>query len=353
MLVVVPLAVLVGDVARAAEHDHEPACGSSCRTRAFALIRPLLLRPQVVMRGSPERSSDINPPHENPFDRDLRRVEALVVRAARLAVLGDRPGDVGEQRLPIPMSEPAQASGAARRAVRDDEVSVRGDLAHRRRVRLSVLRAAALSPDEDRILLGAPEVRGPEDGASLDPGVGVRLDDHLVRSGARSGPARAFDAVQVPDCSRPSRCRPCRFARSRSHPGRRRPRLPCHSAPAAGASVTGRDAAAAAPGACRRHASAARRRPPVPALPLPPPPARNRPCRARIPPVPEVPPVSPSHRYRRSEPPVPDRPPVAPPPVPPDPEPALTAAGVPPETAGPSVLLPPPRRRNIPKTAMD
>src|SRR4029079_5513866 len=119
-----------------------------------------------------------------------RRLEAPVVRAAGLAVLGNGPGEIVEERLAI-LSARA-GSGAARRAVRDDEVSPRGDLSHRRLVRITVLRAATFSPDEDRILLGSAAVHGPVDGAALDPLRGIRLDDHLVRPGARHRPARVL-----------------------------------------------------------------------------------------------------------------------------------------------------------------
>src|SRR4051812_3423494 len=65
---------------------------------------------------------------------DLRGLEALVIRTARLAVLGDGPGDVIEEGFSV---LPACASiGTARRAVCDDEETPRSDLAHGRLVRV-------------------------------------------------------------------------------------------------------------------------------------------------------------------------------------------------------------------------
>src|SRR5688572_5315004 len=187
-LVVVAEAVLVGNVVGATVHDfercvhlvveagvrtHQPAAGDT--DRGEARIAGYVLGHQATAREA--------------VGGDLRRLEALVVGAAGLVVLGDGPGDVVEERFSV---LPTGASvGAAGSSVGDDEIAPGGDLTHGCLIRKSVLRATALSPNQNRILLVA-EILGPEDGAALDAGLRVRLDDDLVRPAAGHALARAL-----------------------------------------------------------------------------------------------------------------------------------------------------------------
>ena len=160
-------------------------------------------------------------------------------------------------------------AAAVRRAVCDDEVSVGGDLAHGRRVRQSVQRAAALSPDEDRVLLGAAQVRRPEDGALADSGVGIRLDGHLVRPAPRGIRARrlrrragAGAGTAAAASSSPPPPVPALPADAPPAPPPRPPaRRSARTCPSAASTAPGRS------GAASRSAAGAARRATVPVLP--------------------------------------------------------------------------------------
>ena len=261
------------------------------------------MSPQVVMPRIARGPLGHQPAARESVGRDLGRVQALVVGAAGLVVLGDRPGDVRQQRRPhgrgIARAHRARG-GAVRDSVGDDEVPVRGDLAHRDGVREPVLRAAALAPHEDGVLLGAAQIRRPEDGSLIDPGVGVRLDGHLVRPGARGARAGGL--------------------RGRAGPAARAARVSAGSRPPPVAPFP------AVPPPCPPLAS-----PPLPpvawAPPAPPvavPPVPVTPPVAMMPPVPLPPPepvgcepaAPPVCEPPVPEPPVPMAPPVPKPPVP-------------------------------------
>ena len=197
-MVVVSFAVGVGRIGRSTEKDLE--------RRVNLRVQSRICGKQPAAGNSNGRETRIAGDilgHQSAARKsigcDLRRVEASVVRAARLVVLGDGPGDVVEHGLSV---LPAAAGvGSPRRAICDDEVALGGELAHRGLIRESVLGTAALSPDEDRVLLGALHVCGPEDGAALDPCVGIRLDDHFVRPTARHRLARVFGHRTSPSAS--------------------------------------------------------------------------------------------------------------------------------------------------------
>ena len=145
------------------------------------------------------------------------------VRTRGLAVLGDGPVDVTDERLALGRHvaiaharalAPALGRG---RAVGHHEVAMRGDLAHRGLVRQPVLRAATLTPHEDRILHIALQVGRPVDGAGADTRRAVVLDDHLVWAAARPlGMSTGFDTAQLPAAG--AAAAPCACAESAPAP---------------------------------------------------------------------------------------------------------------------------------------